>query len=233
MDNTNFTFAACLGCHFVPFCATECKPKPETKQINFSVKRLLQLKRKEVLCLPQHKFQNFYAIQKGALKTYQMEATGKELIRGFYFAGEILGYEAIATGHYLFSAIALTDTLICEIPYDNFLKQVHSDPSLQKHSLHLISQQLNAGSYLASTTAEQRLAAFLIDLSRRLHPTEGPTVFNLPLSRQDIGSYLRLTAETISRLLSKLQKIKVLVINQKRLHILEPEKLQLIAEGLL
>jgi CRP/FNR family transcriptional regulator len=195
------------------------------------VKRLLKLKRKEVLYLPQHKFQNFYAIQKGALKTYQQEANGKELIRGFYFAGEILGYEAIATGHYLFSAAALTDTLICEVPYDDFLKLVHAKPALQKHSLYLISQQLHSGSYLASTTAEQRLAAFLLDLSKRLRP-EAPSVFNLFLSRQDIGSYLSLTAETISRLLSKLQKNQILKITQKRLQILEPDQLQLIAEGL-
>lgn len=233
MVNSNLTFAACLGCHFVPFCANEGNRQPDKNQINFSVKRLLTLKRKEVLYLPKSKFQNFYGIQKGALKTFQMEATGKELIRGFYFAGEILGYEAIATGQYLFSAMALTDTLICEIPYDNFLKLVHSRPSLQKHSLYLISKQLNAGSYLAATTAEQRLAAFLIDLSQRLRPVDGKALFNLPLSRQDVGSYLRLTAETISRLLTKLQKSQLISISQKQLHILKPEKLQLLADGLI
>lgn len=199
---------------------------------NASQQHLRRLKRKEVLHLPQNKFQNFYAIQQGALKTYQVEANGKELIRGFYFSNEILGYEAIATGHYLFSAAALTDTVICEVPYDNFLKLVHSEPSLQKHSLHLISKQLNAGSYLASTTADQRLAAFLLDLSTRLPHSKTELDFILPISREDIGNYLRLTAETISRILSRLQKTKVLVITQKRVQILNPAKLQRMADGL-
>jgi len=232
MDNFNLKFSACLGCHFVPFCSSECNHGGNGKQLTSSVKRLLRLKRKEVLYLPKHKFQNFYAIQKGALKTYQMEANGKELIRAFYFAGEILGYKAIATGHYLFSATALTDTVICEIPYDEFLKQVHAEPELLKLSFHLISKQLNSGAYLAASTAEQRLAAFLIDLSRRLRPAANSDVYHLPLSRQDMGNYLRLTAETISRLLSKLQKARVIAVTQKRLQILEPEKLELFAEGL-
>lgn len=233
MRNTQFTFAACLGCHFVPFCAIECTGEMSHKQINSSVKRLLHLKRKDVLSLPQNKFQNFYAIQKGALKTYHTQANGKELIRDFYFEGEVLGYKAIATGRYLFSAVALMDTLVCEIPYDNFLKLVHSNPSLQKHSLFLISQQLHAGSYLALTCAEQRLAAFLIDLSKRLRPTEGPTIFRLPISHQDIGAYLRLTPETISRLLSKFRKARLLIIDQKKLHILDPEKLRRLSDGIL
>lgn len=233
MSNMRYTFAACLGCHFVPFCATEVNEPLDHKQINRSVKRLLTLKRKDLLSLSQHKFQNFYAIQKGAIKTYQIQANGKELIRNFYFAGEVLGYEALATGRYPFSAAALTDTLICEIPYDNFLKLAHSHPSLQKHSLHWVSQQLNNSSFLASIRAEQRLAAFLIDLSKRLHPTEGPTVFTLPVSRQDMGAYLGLTTETISRFLSKLQKARLLIVRHKKLHILEPERLRLIAEGLL
>ncbi len=233
MINSNLNFSACLSCHFVPFCASNGNARSQAHEINASVKRLRQLKRKEVLYLPQNKFQNFYAIQKGALKTYQLEANGKELIRGFYFAGEILGYEAIASGHYLFSAVALTDTLICEIPYDNFLKLVRNKPALQKHSLFLISKQLSAGAYLAATTAEQRLAAFLLDLSKRLHHDEIHLTFNLPISRQDIGNYLRLTAETISRLFSRLQQNRILTISQKKLQIREPEKLQLIAEGLL
>lgn len=233
MINSNLNFSACCDCHFVPFCAFAKATQPERPGAKGAIKHLRQLKRHEILYLPKNKFYNFYAIQKGALKTFQLEANGKELIRGFYFAGEILGYEAIATGHYLFSALALTDTLVCEIPYDNFLKIVNAKPALQKHSLYLISKQLTAGSYLAASTAEQRLAAFLLDLAKRLHPIETKLTFNLPLSRQDIGNYLRLTAETISRMFSRLQKNKILTITQKKLHILDLEKLQLIADGLL
>ncbi len=219
-------YSSCTSCMFTPFGTTE-------EQENLAIKQYRTLERKEVLCLPKHKFQSLYVIQHGVLKTYQAEVDGKELIRGFYFAGEILGYEAIYTGHYLFSAAALTETVVCEVPYENFLELLHSNPELQKRILYLISRQLNIGSYLVSSTAAQRLAAFLIDLSVRLHPSEIKREFILPMSRQDIGNYLRLTAETISRVFSRFQKNKIIAINHKKVYLKQPEKLKQIADGLL
>ncbi len=198
-------------------------------QINFAVKQHHHLQKQEVLHLPQNMFRNLYAIQRGSLKTYQVDADGNELIQGFYFAGEVLGFEAIYTRHYLFSAVALSETVVCEIPYDNFLDLLHSNRALQKHILYLMSQQLNIGSYLFSITAEQRLAAFLIDLSTRLHPLEMQLNIVLPMSRQEIGNYLRLTAETISRLLSQFKENKIIAIEHRKIQILQPEKLKLIA----
>ncbi|HSW71019.1 MAG TPA: Crp/Fnr family transcriptional regulator [Gammaproteobacteria bacterium] len=209
------------------------KPKANLETLDLSFfNHLLPLKRREVLALPKNKFQHFYAVKQGALKAYQIEANGKEVIRSFYFRGEILGYEAIAKGYYPFTVCALTDTLLYEIPYEHFLKLIHEQPALQHHCLYLISKQLNHGSYLSASTAEQRLAAFLIELASRLHPLERALAFSLPLSQQDMGSYLRLAAETISRLFSKLQKNKILTFAQKKVCILESEKLQALAEGL-
>lgn len=232
MATSTYT-TSCTKCNFAPFCLTEEHDQSWANEVNLLVKQYRTLKRKEVLCLPNNKFRSLYAIQTGALKTYQTEADGKELIRGFYFGGEMLGYEAISTGQYTFSAVALSETLICEIPYDDFLEFLHAKPALQKHILHLISQQLNVGAYLVSSTAEQRLAAFLIDLSSRLHPAIMKLDFILPMSRQDIGNYLRLTAETISRILSQLQKNKVVAIHHKRVQILDIASLKRIADGLL
>lgn len=222
----------CGNCTFSPFCLTEGEKSHQMTQINLAVKQHYHLKKHDVLCLPQNTFRNLYAIQRGTLKTYQVDAKGNELIRGFYFSGEILGFDAIYTRNYLFSAVALSETVVCEIPYDNFLELLHTRPSLQKHILYLISQQLNIGSYLISITAEQRLAAFLLDLSSRLHPIETQLEFILPMSRQDIGNYLRLTAETISRLLSQFKKNKIITVDHKKIHFLDPEKLKLLAAGL-
>lgn len=222
----------CINCTFAPFCSAKGEEWRQNNQVNLAVKQHYHLKKQEVLCLPQNMFRNLYAIQRGVLKTYQIDAEGNELIRGFYFTGELLGFDAIYTRHYLFTAVTLSETVVCEIPYDNFLELLHSRPSLQKHILYLISQQLNIGSYLISITAEQRLAAFLIDLSTRLHPLEMQLQFILPMSRQDIGNYLKLTAETISRLLSQFKKNKIITIDHKKIHFLQPEKLKLIAAGL-
>ncbi|WP_454781119.1 Crp/Fnr family transcriptional regulator [Legionella sp. WA2022007384] len=230
MINFDNNHPTCEHCTFSPFCITEEKNSRWIKQINRAVKQHYHLKKNEVLYLPQNAFRNIYAIQHGNLKTYQVDVDGNELIRGFYFSGEVLGFEAIYTQHYLFSAVALSDSVICEIPYDNFLELLHLSPSLQKHILYLMSQQLNIGSYLFSITAEQRLAAFLIDLSYRLNPSEMQPTFLLPMSRQDIGNYLRLTAETISRLLSQFKANKIIAIDHKQIQFLQPEKLKLIAD---
>ena len=227
----NNNHPTCAHCTFAPFCISERDNSRWMKQINLAaVKQHHHLKKHEVLYLPQNMFRNLYAIQRGNLKTYQVDANGNELIRGFYFAGEVLGFEAIYTRNYLFSAVALSETVVCEIPYDNVLELMHANPSLQKHILYLISQQLNIGSYLFSITAEQRLAAFLIDLSTRLHPLEMQLEFLLPMSRQDIGNYLKLTAETISRLLSQFKENKIIAIDHKKIQFLQLEKLKLIAD---
>lgn len=229
MSVSNENRAQCANCTFSPFCITEGEKSRWMNQINFAVKQHHHLQKQEVLYLPQNMFRNLYAIQRGSLKTYQVDADGNELIQGFYFAGEVLGFEAIYTRHYLFSAVALSETVVCEIPYDNFLDLLHSNRTLQKHILYLMSQQLNIGSYLFSITAEQRLAAFLIDLSTRLHPLETQLNIVLPMSRQEIGNYLRLTAETISRLLSQFKENKIIAIEHRKIQFLQPDKLKLIA----
>ncbi|WED42392.1 helix-turn-helix domain-containing protein [Legionella cardiaca] len=220
----------CENCTFSPFCNAEEKSSQWMSQINRAVKQHHHLKKHAFLHLPQNTFRNIYAIQHGNLKTYQVDANGNELIQGFYFTGEVIGFEAISTGHYRFSVVALSDTVVCEIPYDNFLELLQVNPSLQKQMLHLMSQQLNIGNYLFLVTAEQRLAAFLIDLSYRLHFSEMQLEFLLPMSRQDIGNYLRLTAETISRLLSHFKENKIIAIDHKKIKLLQPEELKLIAD---
>jgi CRP/FNR family transcriptional regulator len=228
MNTANHTHKTCSHCHFTAFC----RPGGQAHDApGFAVKKHHHLKKNEVLCHSNHKFNSLYAIQEGVLKSYQVEANGKELVRGFYFAGEIFGYEAIYNHQYQYSAVALTDTLLCEIPYTYFLESLQVKPSLQKHILQLLSQQLTIGSYLISSTAEQRVAAFLIDLSERLHPINHHH-FLLPMSRYDIGNYLRLTGETISRIFSRLQQSNIINIDNKKIHLAQIDKLQQIAAGL-
>lgn len=229
MIDINNYHLTCERCSFSPFCIIEGKNSRWLHQINRAVKQHHYLKKHEALYLSRNMFRNIYAIQYGNLKTYQVDVAGNELIQGFYFSGEVLGFEAIYTGHYLFSARALSDSVICEIPYDNFLELLELHPELQKHILYIMSQQLNMGNYLFSITAEQRLAAFLIDLSFRLHPSDIQTNFILPMSRQDMGNYLKLTAETISRLLSQFKENKIIAIDHKNIQFLQPEKLKRIA----
>lgn len=230
MIDNNIPHPHCEHCKFSSFCSADEKPLGWMNPTSNAVKQHHYLKKNEVLYLPQNTFRSVYAIQSGQVKTYRLDTEGNELIRGFYFMGEILGLEGIHSQHYHCSAVALSDTVVCEIPYDNFLALLQLNPALQKRILYLMSQQLNAGSYLFSITAEQRLAAFLIDLAHRLHPVQLQLEFILPISRQDIGNYLKLSTETISRLLSQFKEKKIIAIDRRKIQFLQLEQLQRIAD---
>ncbi|CAM4496420.1 MAG: Transcriptional activator protein Anr [Legionella sp.] len=220
---------SCSYCGFSPFCTQEEANSRWVNQINAAVTQQHVLKKKQFLYFPHTTFHSLYAIKSGCLKTYEVDKEGNELLRGFYFAGEVLGFEAIAHGSYLYSAVALSDALVCEIPYTHFLELLCSHSSLQKQILYLISQQLAIGSYLNFVTAEQRLAAFLIDLSKRLAVCEQRIEFLFPMSRQDIGNYLGLTAETISRIFTQFKNNKIISIEHKKIQLLQLEQLKSIA----
>lgn len=221
--------SSCDICQLSPFCmedkncalSTRCLPLPTDRQI--------KLKRGETLSWSSDKFEHLYAIQQGAMKTFQTNADGNEIIHGFYFAGEVLGYEAINTGYYPFSAAALCDTEVCEIPFAAMLELLESRPALQKHIINLLSHQLTSSQYL-KTSAEQRLAAFLIDLSSRLHADKNNLEFSLPMTREDIGNYLRLTPETVSRICSRFTANQIIKSEYKKFRLIDLDKLRLIAD---
>lgn len=224
MQNTLNKTSTCKHCSFAPFCSPNTNIKGPTAVIDHHH----HVKRKTHLCLTKKKPQHLYVIREGAIKAFRIDANGKEMIKGFYFTGEVFGYDSIYTGHYLCSAEALIDTTICQVSYDSLLQLLQMSPELQKYLLQLISAQLSIGSYLISQSAEQRLAAFLIDMSNRLTKANENN-FVLPISRQDIGNYLGLTQETVSRIFSSWKKNHLIAIEQKRMRILAQQKLHDIA----
>ena len=224
--------STCCGCHFTPLCLTNTCMNSLTHNESLPIKRRLILQKNDVLFTPNSPFQFLFAIEHGAVKTVQTEADGSELIRGFYFSGEVLGYKAIYSGRYQSTAKALCDTQICVIEYRDFLYFLQSNPELQQHIMYLVSLQMNMGSYLVSTSADRKLAAFLLDLSVRLHRSATQHEFQLPMSRQDIGNYLRLTAETISRVSTRLIQNKIIAVDNKKITLLKTETLRKIADGI-
>lgn len=217
----------CSHCNFSPFCQVEGNLDQHTHcSLNSLVTNSRTLARNEMLCTRNNKFQSLFAIKSGAVKAYQVDSNGKEHIKAFYFAGEVLGYRAIHTGFYLSSVAALTDTVVCEVPYDSLLELLKVKPELNQPILALISKQLAAGSYVDASSAEQRVAAFIIDVTARIGG--GALAVKLPMSRMDIGNYLGLTAETVSRILMRLQDDGMLLIDGKSVQIKDPAKLRSI-----
>jgi len=181
-------------------------------------------------------FQAFYAVRSGSIKVYKLNESGEEQIIGFYFPGEILGFDALEEHKHTCSAIVLETTTVCSIPYDKISEISSKIPELQDQILRLMSREITKENKLLLTinkrTAEERIAVFLVSLSSRFHKLGySAKEFNLPMSRQDIGNYLGLTIETVSRLFTKFQKSGLIKIDKKSICLEDLPTLHAICDG--
>ena len=126
----------------------------------------MHLNRHEHLHFPKYPDLKLFAVKKGALKASQVEVEGREIIRSFYFIGDIIGYEAIYNKEYLYTTVALSEVELCEIPYEQFLKLLQTRPKLQERILYLMSRELTVGTYTTAVPAEQRLAACFFGIKK-------------------------------------------------------------------
>lgn len=170
-----------------------------------------------------------YVIKGGSVKLYLTTENGEEQVLGFYMRGDVVGLDGQENLPHNSSAIALETTSICKLPL-NYL----SDRGVRRGYPPLIAEQMardhNLVLMLASKDSDGRLASFLFDLSRRFEKSGYySTVFNLSMSRQDIGSYLGLTIETVSRTLSRFQDSGLLLVSRRKLEILDFDLLKQVA----
>lgn len=231
LENTstyNALHPNCQHCMLYCFCLQAANAnKPQTL-----VHKKRQLKPKELLYSCRDKFSNIYAIKAGAVKTFGIDMEGKEHIHHFYLAGEMMGFEAVHAGCYPFSAISMSaETEVCEIRYEHLLEAIFSHPDLHRKILSFISQRFNFGLYVTAPHAVQRLASFLLELEQRLHAETSCSEFTLCMSRQDIGNYLGLATETVSRIFTRLQRDRIISVSNRKVKVLALEKLRWIAQG--
>jgi CRP/FNR family transcriptional regulator len=189
--------------------------------------------RGETLHRAGDRFQNIYAIKAGAFKTVTTLRNGREQITGFQITGEPLGMEGIHDGCYTCDAVALEDSVLCIIPFGKLEELCNDVPVMQRHLHKLMSGEIvrkaQLMTLLGSMRAEERVAAFLLNLSQRLRARRySGSEFKLRMSREEIGSYLGMTLETVSRTLSRLQEEKLIAVSGKLIRILDPEGLQRI-----
>ena len=181
-------------------------------------------------------FQAFYAVRSGSVKVYALNASGEEQTLGFYFPGEILGFDAIELHKHACSAIALETTTVCLIPYDKINEICGQIPNLQTQMFRLMSREISKENRMLLTinkrSAEERIATFLVSLSSRFQKLGySPKEFNLSMSRQDIGSYLGLTIETVSRLFTKFQRNGLMKIDKRSISLEDLPTLHAICDG--
>jgi CRP/FNR family transcriptional regulator len=181
-------------------------------------------------------FASLYAIRLGHFKTFQVNPDGAEQITGFQMAGELLGMDAISTDRHHCNAIALEDSEVCDIPFGSLQHLLVDMPALLRHFHRMMSQEITREQsvmlLLGNMQATQRFAAFLVNLSSRYEARGySATTFQLRMTREEIGNYLGLTIESVSRLLSKFKKEGMLRVSNREIELLNPAMLKAITAG--
>jgi CRP/FNR family transcriptional regulator, anaerobic regulatory protein len=181
-------------------------------------------------------FENLYVVQFGALKGVSAECNGLEGIARFYLPGEIVGLHAIDQGSYSLNLVALETTALCRIPYAAFQAQAVQTPSLMHWLLRRISAEIlneqKTRLTLASGNAAQVLARALIDLGTRFaRGGLSATRLRLPMTRCELGSYLGLTPETMSRLFRHFTRQRLVTAERREIALLDIERLRGLATG--
>lgn len=189
------------------------------------------LHRGEHLFRAGQKFQSIYIIRSGAVKTYCIDHAGRETVVGLYLPTELLGVDAIESGKHPYSAVALETSSYCPITYEQLTNACRGDPELQEEiacsiSRELLKEEERILMMLAHRNSRQQLAAFLLNLSARYRKLGYSwQEFKLPFGRLDLGSYLGLTLETVSRMLSNLQSSGIIRIQGRHVQITDLDAL--------
>lgn len=184
----------------------------------------------EILFSNGEPFTALYAIQTGFFKTSITTADGREQVTGFQMAGEIIGLDGIVGDRYMCDAAALEAAHVCVLPYARIGALAREIPALQTHLHKIMSREIvrehGIMLLLGSMRAEERIAAFLLNLSHRMHARGfSRSDLVLRMSRGEIGSYLGLKLETVSRTFSRFAEQGILEVKQRNVHIRNAEAL--------
>ncbi|MBB6521408.1 fumarate/nitrate reduction transcriptional regulator Fnr [Pseudoteredinibacter isoporae] len=227
---------SCGDCRLNSICLPISVHVDELDKLDEIIQRGRPLHKGDYLYHANDPFTSVYAVRSGTIKSIRITNDGEEQVTGFHLPGEILGMDGIAQNVHTNSAIALETTAVCEIPFARMEELSIKIPSLQRHFFQLMSQEITADqqliTLLSKNSAEERVASMLLSISTRNHRRHlSATLFRLAMSRADMGNYLGLTVETVSRVLSRFQKQGVLSVDKKEIEILDMDGLRKAARA--
>ncbi len=227
---------SCSNCRLSDLCLPIALNKAEIVQLDDIIERNRPLRKGEHLYRQGDPFRSVYAVRSGSFKSYILGTDGQSRVTGFYMPGEIMGMDGIGNRQHGTSIIALEHSSICEIPFSQLEKLSQQLHNLQSRFFAIMGNEIvkdqHIHTLLSSYTAEKKLASFLLSLSARYARCQlSPDRFLLHMTRSDIGEYLGLTLETVSRVFSLLQKKDILNVDTKEITIKDMSGLRaLIAE---
>lgn len=226
----------CSNCSLQALCVPTVMNQQELADLDAVLRQSRRLRKGDYLFRAGEQFSSMFAVRTGFFKTTVASQDGRDQVTGFVMSGEILGLDGISGDLHSCDAVALEDSEVCELPFTNLEEAGKKFPTLQTHFYKLMSREIvrdqSVMLMLGNMRAEERLAAFLLNLSQRLNARGfAANDFILRMSREEIGSYLGLKLETVSRTLSKFQHDGWLKVEHKHIQVLRPDVLQGMVTG--
>ena len=227
---------ACSNCNLRELCMPIDLNGSDMDKIDTLVATRRKIKRGDSLFSNGDRFDALYAIRTGFFKTRITTEDGRDQVTGFQMAGEIIGLDGIVADRHSCDAVALEDAEVCEMPYGRIEELSREVPALQTHVHKIMSREIvrehGVMLLLGSMRAEERLAAFLLNLVQRLHARGfSRSELVLRMTREEIGSYLGLKLETVSRTFSKFAEEGIVEVKQRHVRILDTEALRAIVNA--
>lgn len=230
-DETRF----CGTCAFSSACVAAGYQKPDLAELQCLVEHVGPFHTGDHVFRTRDPFRAIFAVRSGSVKTRIFDQDGNEQVLGFYLPGEVIGLNAIYPEHFPCDAVALDTAFFCRFSFPAMSALAARLPALQQHLFRMLSKELGSASLLAGDhSADERVSAFLVDLANRYAACGfSGTRFHLSMSRGDIANYLRLAAETVSRVLSRLRNQQLIRIQGREIELLDPVRLRQIGRALL
>ena len=239
-QNTNRRPAAsgcaihCHDCSMGTLCIPFTLNANELDQLDDIIERKKPIQKGEQIFKSGDPLKSLFAIRSGTVKSYTITEQGDEQITGFHLAGDVIGFDGIHAQSHQSFAQALETSMVCEIPFNILDELSGSMPKLRQQIMRLMSNEIMSDQemilLLSKKNAEERLAAFISNLANRFGSRGvSPKDFRLTMTRGDIGNYLALTVETISRLLGRFQKSGLIEVKGKYITIVDHHELNLLA----
>jgi len=225
----------CSTCAFSSACLSQGYDKGTLADLHVLVEHVGPFAEGEHLFREGDAFTAIAAVRAGTVKTYVVDRAGNEQVLGFHLPGELIGLNAISNARYPCNAVALDTVMLCRFSFPQLALLATRMPGLQEQLFRLLSQDIGKAALLAGDySADERMAAFLVWLSRR-YAARGfaATRFHLTMGRADMANYLRLAPETVSRVLRRFQDDGIVQVDRRELEVRDMPRLHALARAVL
>lgn len=231
----NARSSVCEHCRIVDLCHPIRLDREAREALKRLIHRRRTLRRGAYLFRAGDPFHSVSALCTGSVKTCALNDGGGVQVLGFHFPGELIGMCGMGARRHPCDAVALDSTEVREIPLGRLMEVAEQVPAVRRIVYRFLGDEIVHHHALlqplvGKMAAAEQLAAYLLSLTRRLAPPQTPArEIRLSMSRNDIGSYLGLAKETVSRLFSRFERDGLISVRTRQLRVKDPRRLASLA----